>query len=72
MTKDTTISAQRLTRDALRAIDVGETHTFRLPNATACDNGKVVAYQMQNILQCKFSVKTDYANNTLTVTRSTL
>lgn len=49
---------------------MGETRTFDLPNAQACDNGKSVAYQLQNQLRCKFSVSTDYVNNRLTITKS--
>lgn len=63
---------ERVTRDALRAMDIGETRTFDLPNAQACDNGKSVAYQLQNQLRCKFSVQTDYVNNRLTITKSAL
>ena len=64
--------ATKLTRDDLRSIDVGETKTFTLPNAKACDNGKSLAYQLQNLIGCKFSVKTDYSANTLTITRTAL
>lgn len=63
---------EKLTRDDLRSISVGETKTFALPDARACDNGKSLAYQYQNILGCKFSVKTDYLANTLSITRTTL
>ncbi len=63
---------ERLTRADLRSIDVDETKTFTLPNAKACDNGKSLAYQFQNILECKFRVSTDYTNNQLTITRIAL
>jgi len=62
----------RVTRDALRAMAIGETRSFDLPNAQACDNGKSVAYQMQNLLRCRFSVSTDYVNYRLTITKSAL
>lgn len=64
--------ATKLTRDDLRSIDVGKTKTFYLPDAKACDNGKSLAYQFQNLLGCKFSVQTDYTANTLTITRNAL
>lgn len=63
---------EKLTRDDLRSINVGETKTFTLLDAKACDNGKVLAYQFQNLLGCKFSVRTDYVANTLTITRNAL
>ncbi len=62
----------KLTRDNLRSIDVGQTKVFALPNAKACDNGKSLAYQFQNIVGCKYRVQTDYATNTLTITRNAL
>ena len=64
--------AERITRDALRAMNIGETRTFKLPDAQACDTGKSTAYQMQNVLRCKFSVQTNYTENTLTITKSAL
>lgn len=59
----------KVTRDALREMREGETWTFKLANAQACDTSKSAVYQMQNILQCDFTVQTDYASNTLTVTK---
>lgn len=59
----------RVTRDDLRAIPKGQTRTFELPSAAACDSGKSMAYQMQNILSCKFTCETNYTENTLTITR---
>ena len=62
----------KLTRDDLGSIKMGMTKTFTLPDAKACDNGKSLAYQFQNLLGCKFSVQTNYAACTLTITRSAL
>ncbi len=64
--------ATKLTRSDLRSIPMGRTKTFSLSDAKACDNGKSLAYQFQNILGCKFSVQTDYVNNQLTITRNAL
>lgn len=60
----------KVTREDLRSMKMGETRIFDLPNAQACDNGKSVAYQMQNLLGCKFSVSTDYTNNKLTISKN--
>ena len=46
---DETGKAIKLTRDDLRLIDVGKTKTFYLPDAKACDNGKALTYQFQNL-----------------------
>lgn len=62
----------KLTRDDLRSIEMGRTKTFSLPDAKACDNGKALAYQFQNLIGCKFSVQTDYTACTLTITRNAL
>lgn len=64
--------AMKLTRDDLRAIPEGETKTFTLPDPWACDSGKALAYQFQNLLGCKFSIRTDYSAKTLTITRKAL
>jgi 3-phenylpropionate/cinnamic acid dioxygenase small subunit len=61
---------EKVTREHLRAMNVGETRTFTLPNAQACDNGKATAYQVQNLEHCKYSVQTDYVNNRLTITKN--
>ena len=61
---------EKVTREHLRAMAVGETRTFTLPSAQACDNGKTTAYQAQNLERCKYSVQTDYVNNRLTITKN--
>ena len=66
------MKTEKVTRENLRSMQTGETRTFDLTNAQACDNGKSVAYQMQNLLGCKFSVSTDYTSNRLTITKSAL
>lgn len=63
---------ERITRKDLTEMQLGETKAFDLPSARACDNGKTIAYQLQNILRCKFNVSTDYTINRLTVTKSAL
>lgn len=63
---------EKVTREYLRGMQMGETRTLDLPNARACDNGKVVAYQVQNLLGCKFSISTDYTNNRLTITKNAI
>lgn len=64
-----TKKTEKVTRKDLRKLAAGESQTFILPEAKACDAGKVCAYQLQNILKCKFSVKTNYTKNQLTITR---
>lgn len=64
------MKVEKVTREDLRTMQMGETKSFLLPNAQACDNGKSVAYQMQNLLGCKFSISTDYTSNKLTITKN--
>lgn len=66
------VKVEKVTREELRNMGFGESREFELPNAQACDNGKSVAYQMQNLLGCKFSVTTDYPTNTLTITKNAI
>lgn len=66
------MEVEKVTREDLREMQMGETKVFDLPNARACDNGKSVAYQMQNLLRCKFSVSTDYTSNKLTITKNAI
>ena len=54
------------------ADETGKAIKFYLPDAKACDNGKALTYQFQNLMGCKFSVKTDYTANTLTITRNAI
>lgn len=64
--------ANRVTREDLKGIPLGCSKTFALENAKACDSAKATAYQMQNILGCKFKVSTDYSKNEIQITREAL
>ena len=62
----------KVTSEALRRMEMGETVTFDLPGADAINSGKTIAYRLQHSLQCKFSAEADYINNRLTITKSPL
>lgn len=62
----------KVTSDALRKMEVGQTITFNLPDADAINSGKAIAYRLQNSLRCKFRTLSDYANNRLTITKHAL
>ena len=49
---------------------IGQTITFHLTDANAINSGKAIAYRLQNSLGCKFTAASDYANNTLTLTKN--
>jgi len=63
---------EKVTRSDLRNMAAGETRVFELPNGRACDNAKSVAYQLQNVDGCKYSVDTDYTNSKISITKSEL
>ncbi|MDO5395804.1 MAG: hypothetical protein Q4F07_07560 [Bacteroidales bacterium] len=60
----------KVTRKALRDMAIGETRTFNLPDADAINSGKTLAYSLQHSLGVKFSAVSDFANNTLTITKN--
>lgn len=60
---------EKVTSDALRRMEIGQTVTFELRDADAINTGKAIAYRLQNSLRCKFSAISDYVNNRLTITK---
>lgn len=60
----------KVTSEALRRMEMGETITFRLADANAINTGKTMAYRLQYSLECKFTAESDYINNTLTLTKN--
>lgn len=63
---------EKVTREVLRSMAMGESRTFDLPTVEACESGKATAYQYQNMLGCKFQAQTDYASKKLTLTKCAL
>lgn len=63
MTKD------KVTSEALRKMEVGETAIFSLPDASAINSGKAIAYRLGPVLRCRFRAASDFINNTLTLTK---
>lgn len=61
---------QKVTSEALRKMEIGQTITFDLPDADAINSGKAIAYRVQHSLRCKFSTVSDYTNNRLTITKN--
>lgn len=63
---------ERLTREDLRQMAIGEKKDFHLPDAQAIDNAGTTAYQFQNVERCKYSVSKDYKNNVITITKNAI
>ena len=62
----------KVTREELKRMKDGETRTFTLLDAAACNSAKSLAYQTQVLIKCKFKIYTDYKNNRLTITKTVL
>lgn len=67
---DRDMEKKKVTSEALRKMEIGQTVTFELPDADAINSGKAIAYRLQNSLRCKFSAISDYVNNRLTITKN--
>lgn len=63
---------KKVTSEALRKMEIGQTITFDLPDADAINSGKAIAYRLQNSLRCKFRASSNYSNNRLTITKHAL
>lgn len=63
------VKKEKVTREDLEQIGIGESETFELPKAEACETAKSLAYKYGYILNCRFSAVTDYKNNRLTLTK---
>ncbi|WP_290096995.1 hypothetical protein [uncultured Duncaniella sp.] len=66
---------KKVTSDALRKMEIGQTVTFELPQtepylSRAVNSGKAIAYRLQRELDCKFTAVTDFDNAILTITKN--
>lgn len=59
----------KVTTKALREMAAGETKIFVLPDASAINTGKAIAYRLGPVLHCRFRAVSDYVYNTLTLTK---
>lgn len=66
---------KKVTSDALRKMEIGQTVTFELPSkepylSRAVNSGKSIAYRLQRELCCKFTTLTDFENARLIITKN--
>ena len=64
MTKD------RVTRDDLRNMRVGQTEIFVLPDAKLCESARVQASWLSSYEELGFTCKIDVPNKTISITRT--
>ena len=60
---------EKLTMTRLKELPDEQEVQMHLPTVAALNSAKSMAYQMQHVLGCKFTMHTDYANCTLSITR---
>ena len=66
------IELDKVTTTHLEDIEVGTSRTFRLPDARAINSARSLTSQWQHILRCRFSTSTNYAENTITISKYAL
>lgn len=60
---------ERITREDLRAIKVGESRVYELPTYEAIISAKASAYALGRIEGCRFVFRTEPEKNVITITR---
>lgn len=64
------VIADKVAREDLKQMQPGESQTFKLPNAQALDSAGTTAYQMARIEDCTYSIKKDYVEKTIKITKA--
>lgn len=64
------MTRERVTRDDLRNMRVGQTQIFVLPDAKLCESARVQASWLSAYEGLGFSCKIDVQNKTIAVTRN--
>ena len=60
---------ERITREDLRAIRMGESRVFELPRYPAVRSAQATAYYCGRVEGCRFVFSTERDSNTITITR---
>jgi hypothetical protein len=60
----------KVTRQTLRDMRLGEQVAVKLPNQSAIDAARVTASQMQRHLGCKISVTANYEDNVVIISKT--
>lgn len=63
---------EKVTTAKLREMKMGETKTFNVPQTKDLVTGAALAYRASRILGCKFSVCSDSASRTITITKNAI
>lgn len=64
------MTKERVTRDDLRNMRVGQTEIFVLPDAKLCESARVQSQQLARYEDMAFSCKIDVPNRTISITRT--
>lgn len=63
------MKVDKITREDLRAIRMGESRVFELPDYAAVMSARTSAYVLGRIEGCRFILNTEPEKNVLTITR---
>jgi hypothetical protein len=63
------MKVERITREDLRAIRMGESRVFELPDYAAVMSARTSAYVLGRIDGCRFVISTEPDRNAITITR---
>jgi len=64
-----TIRIEKMTCKQLRALPYNKETVFKLPTAREILNACALAYKTQYLIDSRFTTRTDFIKNTLTITR---
>ena len=63
------MKTERVTREDLRSIHMGESRTFELPSYAAVQSARTAAYALGRIEGCRFTYTVEPDRNVITITR---
>lgn len=66
------MESQKVTRDALRDLEMGQTQVFKNLSPAEIETARATASQMGRLLECKFTVSSNYDARTVTITKTAL
>lgn len=65
-----TMKTEKVTREDLRALHVGETRTYELPDYAACLSARAQAHGLAPLEGQRFATAIDQGTNTIHITRT--
>lgn len=63
------MKTERVTREDLRAMRMGESRTFELPSYAAVQSARTSAYYLGRVEGCRYTYTVEPERNVITITR---